>query len=259
VSGHLLSQTFNLASRSVLRTLRQPAVVGPSMIFPLTLLAVNSGGLQAATRLPGFPTDSFLDFAIAIAFMQGALFSAITAGTDLARDIETGFFSRLSLTPMRGTALLVGQLGGAMGLGLLQAVVFLVVGSLAGATMKTGPLGVIVLFALVVLISLGFGGVGAFFALRTGSAEAVQGMFPLLFVALFLSSMNLPRDLIEADWFRAVATYNPVSYLIEGIRSFFISGWDARALALGFGLAAAISVVTLTASVSALRERLGRT
>ena len=109
------------------------------------------------------------------------------------------------------------------------------------------------------LIALGFGAIGAFLALRTGSGEAMQALFPLLFVFLFLSSMNLPRNLIETDWFRTVATINPVSYLIEGIRSLIITGWDAEALALGFGLAAGIAVVALAAASVALKGRLART
>ena len=87
------------------------------------------------------------------------------------------------------------------------------------------------------LITLGFGAIGASLALRTGSGEAVQGLFPLFFVFLFLSSMALPRNLIETDWFRTVATYNPVSYLLEGIRSLLIDGWDVDALLAGFGVA----------------------
>ena len=74
-------------------------------------------------------------------------------------------------------------------------------------------------------------------ALRTGSGEAMQGLFPVLFVFLFISSMNMPRNLIEIDWFRIAATLNPVSYLIEGVRSLIITGWDAEALALAFGVA----------------------
>ena len=73
-----------------------------------------------------------------------------------------------------------------------------------------------------------------------GTGEAVQGLFPVLFVFLFLSSMNLPRNLIEQDWFQTIATYNPVSYLIEGIRSLFITGFDGEALALGFGFSIVI-------------------
>ena len=100
---------------------------------------------------------------------------------------------------------------------------------------------------------------GVFAAIRTGSGEAVQGLFPLFFVFLFLSSMNLPRNLIETDWFRHVATYNPVSYLIEGIRSLLVTGWDGEALALGFGIAAAIAVLGMVAASAALKTRLVRT
>ena len=85
------------------------------------LLAVNSAGLSPATSLPGFPTDSFLAFFLALPFIQGALFATMNAGTDLARDIQTGFLNRLALTPLRGGALLVGQLGGIAVLGFVQA------------------------------------------------------------------------------------------------------------------------------------------
>ena len=93
-----------------------------------------------------------------------------------------------------------------------------------GASFDAGLAGALVLFALSLVIMFAFGCVGLYFAFRTGNSEAVQGLFPVLFVFLFLSSGSLPRDLIEQDWFRTVATYNPVSYLIEGVRSLFIDG-----------------------------------
>jgi ABC-2 type transport system permease protein len=247
-----------LARRSVVRTLRQPANVVFPLVFPLLLLAVNAGGLDAATRLPGFPTDSFVAFALAIPFIQGALFATMNAGTDLARDIQTGFLNRLSLTPMRGIAVLAGQLGGIVTMGVVQAVVYLSVGLAVGVEFASGVAGVVVLFAFAILISVGFGALGAFAALRTGSGEAVQGLFPAFFVFLFISSMNMPRDLIEIDWFRTVATLNPVSYLIECVRSLIITGWDGQALALGFGIAAAITVAALALASMALRTRLTR-
>ena len=246
MSGNpLFVQVGYLARRSVLRTLRQPLNVVPSFVFPLILLAVNVGGLASAARIRGFPTDSYLDFALAFTFMQGALFATTNAGTDLARDIQTGFLNRLALTPMRGAALLLGQLAGVIALALLQATLYLTVGLIAGVRPKSGVLGIFLIVFLGVLIALAFGAIGAFLALRTGSGEAIQALFPLFFVFLFLSSMNLPRNLIEIDWFRTVATINPVSYLIEGIRSLIITGWDAEALALGFGLAAGIAVLAL--------------
>jgi ABC-2 type transport system permease protein len=251
-------QVVQLSRRSVVRTLRQPANVVSALLFPMFLLAVNSGGLKAETHLPGFPTNSFVAFALAVPFIQGALFATMNAGTDLARDIQTGFLNRLSLTPMRGIAVLAGQLGGVMVLGLLQAVVYLTVGLIIGVRLASGPAGVVVLFAFMVLVTLAFGAFGAFAALRTGSGEAVQSLFPVFFVFLFISSMNIPRNLIDATWFRDLATVNPVSYLLEAVRSLIILGWDAQALALGFGLSVVLAIVALTLASWALRVRMAR-
>ena len=255
----LAAQVGHLARRSVIRTVRQPANIVFPFVFPIALLAVTSSGLSAATRLPGFPTDSFLAFFLAFPFIQGALFATMNVGTDLARDIQIGFLNRLALTPMRGAALIAGQLGGIALLGLVQAVFYLSIGLAFGVRLESGVAGGFVLLGLATLIAVSFGALGAFFALRTGSGEAVQGLFPLLFVLLFLSSMNLPRNLIETDWFRTVATLNPVSYLIEAIRSLIITGWDAQALLLGFGIAATMGLLAIAASSWALRLRLTRT
>jgi ABC-2 type transport system permease protein len=254
-----VNQVLLLARRSVVRTLRQPAMVVPSLIFPLLLLAINSSGLNSATRLPAFPTDSYFQFALAIPFLQGALFSANSAGTNVASDIESGFLNRLSLTPLRRVALMMGQLTGILALGLIQALAFLTIGIAFGDGLATGPGGVVVLLLLSLTITLAFGCIGAFVALRTGSGEAVQGVFPLFFAALFLSSMSLPRDLIATDWYRTVATWNPVSYMIEGIRSLFITSWDGEALLLGFACAGGLALIALTAAAAALRTRMVRT
>ena len=259
MTRELRRQIGEVAGRSVLRTLRQPLQVIPSLVFPLFLLAMNAGGLDAATRLPGFPTDSYLNFALAVPFMQGALVAVMNAGTDVAHDVQTGFLNRLALTPMRGGALVAGQLGGVAILGVLQALVYVGVGLALGAEFAAGVGGVAVLLALSILTSLAFGALGVMFALRLGSGEAVQGLFPVFFVLLFLSTMNLPRDLIEKDWFRTIATWNPVSYLLEGFRSLLIAGWDAHALELAFGVAAALLMLGLVGASRELRVRLVRT
>ncbi len=99
-----------------------------------------------------------------------------------------------------------------------------------GVEIHSGFGGAVVLVVLAAGMGLAFASFGAFVGIRTGSAQAVQGAFPLFFVLLFLSSANLPRELIEQDWFRTIATYNPVSYLVEGVRSLIITGWDGSAL-----------------------------
>jgi ABC-2 type transport system permease protein len=251
-------QVLLLARRSVVRTWRQPASVVFPLLFPMLLLAVNSGGLRAETHLPGFPTHSFVAFALAVPFIQGALFATMNAGTDLARDIQTGFLNRLSLTPLRGAALLAGQLGGVIALGVIQACFYLAVGFAAGVRPKAGVAGVVLLLVFAALIALAFGALGAWTALLTGSAEAVQGLFPVFFVFLFISSMNIPRNLIETTWFRDAATVNPVSYLLECVRSLIITGWDGQALALGFGIVALIGVSALALAARTLPQRLAR-
>jgi ABC-2 type transport system permease protein len=255
----LWTQVGVLARRSIVRTARQPATVFFAFCFPLFLLAVNSGGLQAATQIPGFPTDDYLTFALGVPCLQAGLFAIGGAGSDLAQDIRTGFLDRLSLTPMQSAALLLGHLAGIAVLATMQGAVFLLVGFIAGASFEAGLAGAAVIVLLTVLSALGFGSLGMLVALRTGSGEAVQSIFPLVFVFLFLSSSSLPRDLIQVDWFRTVATYNPVSYIVEGMRAPLIYGWDWGALALGFAIAGTIFAVFLTASTMALRTRLTRT
>jgi ABC-2 type transport system permease protein len=255
----LLNQIGRIAWRSVIRTARQPAAVIPPLTFPLMLMAVNSNGLRAATHLPGFPTKSFLDFFLPFSFIQGALFAATTAGTDLARDVDTGFLNRLALTPMRGAALLLGELGGAVALGALQAFVYLGVGLAFGVHFVTGIGGMATLLLLAILIALGWAAIGVLLALRAGTGEKVQSQFPLLFFLVFISSMKLRRNLIEVSWFRDLATINPVSYLIEGLRTLIIEGWNAQALALGFGVAILMVLGALGGASIALRGRMERT
>jgi ABC-2 type transport system permease protein len=254
-----LTQVGAIARRSVVRTARQPASIIPPLVFPVALMAVNAGGLRSSTDLPGFPTESFLAFALAVPFIQGALFSTMNAGTDLARDIQTGFVNRLSLTALRDWALLTGQLAGIVVLGVVQVLFYIFVGLIAGVTFASGPLGIAVLVVYGAIVSLSFGALGAWLAFRTGSGETIQALFPVLFVFLFISSMNTPRDLIGVDWFRIAATLNPVSYMIECVRSLIITGWDPQALALGFGFVIALGVISLALASRALRTRMTRT
>jgi ABC-2 type transport system permease protein len=254
----LLPQIKELARRSVMRTIRQPAQIIPATTFPLILLAINSAGLDSATAIPGFPTDSYLTFALAFAFLQAAVFAVIGTGQNLAEDRVNGFFSRMQLTPVRPAALIAGQLAGTLAVGLFQAASYIGVGLAAGGHIEAGIPGALVLIALATLITLAFGSIGLIAGMRASTPETVQGLFPVVFVFLFMSSMALPRDLIQTDWFETIATYNPVSYLIEGIRSLLITGWDGEALALGFGFAVAILAIALAVATGSIKGRMAR-
>jgi ABC-2 type transport system permease protein len=254
-----LQQVRLIARRSVSRTFRQPELVIPVILFPLILLAVNAAGLQSVTKLPGFPTDSYINFAIVVCFVQGALFAAITAGTELASDIQKGFLDRLALTPARRWTILMGATFGGTAVSIVGSVVYLFVGLIFGVQIESGVLGAIVLVALAIYIALAFAGIGAWLAITTGSPEAVQGMFPLLFVLFFLSTMNLPADLIEKDWFRTIAQVNPISKLIDGMRGLILTGWDVSTLLPCTAVATGILVLFFGLAARGLRRRVQRT
>jgi ABC-2 type transport system permease protein len=252
-------QAATLGRRAVVRTARQPANVVFPLIFPMLLFAVNSGGLKAETRLPGFPTNSFLAFALAVPFVQGALLATVNANVEFARDIQTGFLNRLALTPVRGIVLLLGQLGGLLTIALVQSVFYLAVGLAFGVRLQSGVGGALLLLVLEAVIALAFASFGCWAALRTGSTEAVQGLFPVFFVFLFLSSMNIPRNLIETTWFRWVTTINPVSYLVEAVRALVIYDWRWETIGLGFAVAGGMSIIGFVLATHALIQRMART
>lgn len=253
-----LTQVRAIAWRSMLRTLLQPASVMPIVVVPALFLGLMTAGLRDLPSLPGFPADSYLDFAVAGAFVQGAMVLGIASGSDLARDLQSGFLKRLSLGPGPSALVLIGQLGGALAVCLLQAVLYVGLALALGVHLAAGAAGIAVIIAVALTATLAFSGTGTVLALWTGSAEAVQGLFPLFFLTLSFSSFFLPRDLIGAAWFEAVATFNPITYLIEAIRSLVLVGWDAHALALGFGLGAALATLTVTTAAALLRRKAER-
>jgi ABC-2 type transport system permease protein len=122
----------------------------------------------------------------------------------------------------------------------------------------TGPLGVLALRGFSMWTALTLATIGAWIALRSGESEALQGIFPLLFASLFLSTTNMPRELIQADWFRAITRVNPVSYMVDAMRSLIITGWELRVLAEGMAILAVVSAIGVVGCARALRRRMAK-
>jgi len=248
-------QITTLALRSVQRTFRQPQVVLPGLLFPLLIFAFVSGGLgHTAPQLPGFPTSSYTTFALAMPFAFIGIYATIIAGGQLGEDLRSGFLRRIALTATSATSVLLGQLAGVVVFALAQAAVFLAVGVVVGAHIESGVGGAFGLVVIAALDAAALGAVGLALAVRTGSAQAVQGLLPVLMGLLFLGSLLLPRDLIHAGWFRAVATYNPLSYVIEAPRALLVTGWSIQPLVLGVLVTGSILVGALTITAASLRE-----
>lgn len=245
-----------LSRRSVVNTVRQPTAVIPSLFFPLLFLALNSQALNRATTLPGFPpVDSFLQFMFATTVVQGTLFGSIAAGADMARDIEGGFFERLIAAPASRASILIGRLAGAATFAFVQSWLFFALATPFGLEIEGGLSAMLGLAIVCSVLAAGVGAISVSFGLKTGSTEAVQGSFPLLFSMLFLSSGFFPRNLMSG-WFENVATANPFSYLIEGVRHQVIYDFDIGKLLTALSVAGGIFIAGLILSGLALRGRL---
>jgi len=259
----VVAQVGALSRRSVINIWRQPQVWIPSLAFPLLFAALNTAALgkvpgQLAERFgihPFGPGDRFLDYLFVGTLIQGVLFGSLSGGSELAQDIESGFFDRLVATPVARSSILVGRLAGSAALGAVQGLVFMGIFLAFGAKVAGGVAGAAVLPVAAALLALAIGGLACAMAIRTGSVEAVQGAFPLVFITLFISSAFFPTPLMKG-WYKAVATHNPITVMIDGMRHQVLFGFDvgqaARAILVPGGLAAlAIGLCLLT-----LRARL---
>jgi ABC-2 type transport system permease protein len=253
-------QLAALSQRSLLRSLRQPGLALPAFVLPLFFLAFSMSQLSSLVRLPEFPTTRIADLVVPSALVQGALFAVVSAGIGMADDLQSGVFRRLALAPARRSALLAGAILGPAVAALLAQALSLTIGALAGARLHEGLAGVLAVVALLALIDIGFSALGVLLALRSGSAAAVQAALPFLFALLGLSSLNLPIDLIAAEWFRAVARANPTSYLVDGVRSLYVpAAAPKHALAIGFATGAGFAALAALGGWWALRFRVPRT
>lgn len=245
-----------LGMRSIRQTFRRPQLVSPIVVFPTLLLAIQTGGAGSAVDLPAFPpVQSFLQFMLAGAMMQSLMLAGNSGGIALALDIEMGFTDRLFAAPIPRFSIVLGRLAGTAALGAFSALWFLAIGLLFGAEIEAGMAGALVAIALTSAAAMTVGGVAAAIALHTGRATIVQGLFPLIFVILFLSTAFFPGDLM-VEPARTIAEYNPLSFVVEGIREPIIAAFDRSAMLAALLSLAALGVLSLLLSARALRHRL---
>jgi ABC-2 type transport system permease protein len=245
-----------LARRSVRQTFRRPQLVSPILIFPTLLLAIQTGGAGAAVDLAGFPdVNGFLDFMLAGAMIQSCLLAGNSGGIALAVDLEMGFTDRLFAAPISRFAIVAGRLAGTAVLGAVTAVWFIAIGLMFGAEFEQGVAGMALMVGFVSLSAIAFGALSAAIALYTGQASVVQGLFPLVFVVLFLSNAFFPADLMLAPASQ-IAEYNPISFIVDGVRDQVIGGFDAVAFAETVAAIALIGAISISLSAVALRRRL---
>ena len=245
-----------LAGRSIRQTFRRPQFIAPILLMPTLFLAINTGGAHSAQTLPGFPdVAGFLDFELAGAMMQASMLAGVSGGIALAIDIEIGFTDRLLASPIPRPAIVLGRLGATAAMGLLLAAWFLGLGFVFGAEVQAGFPGVLLIAVLVPLAALAFGSIGTALALWAGRASVVQGIFPLVFVVVFLSSAFFPRELLSQPA-NSIADYNPMSFIAESVRDPIIGAITPSETLKGLLGIAIIAAIGSVLSAVSLRHRL---
>jgi len=235
--------TVSLAKRGLRQALRRPQFLAPLVIFPSLMLAANTGGAGRATELPGFPeVHGFLDFELAGAMMQSTMLAGVSGGIALALDFEIGFIDRLFAAPVSRYSIIAGRVGATSVLGVMTGIWFLAGGLVFGAQIQAGVPGAMVILALVWLAAAAFALLASALAIAASKASVVQGIFPIVFVIMFLSTAFFPLNLL-LEPAKTVANVNPLSWIADGMRGPIIGelelGTVAKAVA-GIAIVAAI-------------------
>lgn len=250
------SQVGLLTVRLIHRALRSPAVTLPNLLISVFFLLVYDGLLGGSAQVGRLVGGNYTNFILPVIIVSAAV-SGGSAGLILVEDLESGYFRRLLAMPLSRLAIVAAP----MILGALQvavqAVLVIVLGILLGASPATGVGGLVVLVGYALLWGLGFAGYSVATGLRTGNAQAAQAATFLFFPLVFIAPTFLPLDQL-APALRAVAHFNPTTYVLEGMRSLLIDGWQTgpllRALAAGGGFA----LLTLTAALAVARRATSR-
>ena len=245
------ADVVTVAIRALRSIPRDPEAIYPALLMPVFFYAINIGALQdVAERIPGIDYKAF-QLPVAILFAVTGISRAVT----LVTDIQTGYFDRLALTPINRLAMLLGLTVADFALVVALTLPVIAIGFIVGVRFESGLIGVLLFALLSGCWGLAFTGFGYAIAFKTGNPAAVNSSFLLFFPFVFLTTVFVPREAMTG-WLAVIAIFNPVTYLLDGLRSLISVGWDAQVL---LGSAAAIAGVGLVSGTLALAALRGRT
>lgn len=240
-----------IAGRALRAVPRDLEAVVPPVVIAVFFFLVNIGTLETLTEtsITGF---DFRAFQMATAILLGV--TGVSRAPALVMDVQSGYFDRLLVTPVRRTAILLGHMLADVAVAAALIVPVTLIGLALGVRFGTGPAGLIAFIGLGALWSLAFAGFGYAIALKTGNPAAVQSTFLLFFPFLFLTSSYVPRSQLTG-WLDTVASVNPVTYLLDGLRSLLGPGWQWADLGRALLAVAVVGTISLTLTMAALRGR----
>jgi ABC-2 type transport system permease protein len=246
-----LADLVTMTIRSVKAMLREPEYLIPSIIIPVFFFAVNVGSLEGIGNFVG--ESDFKAFQLPVAIVLAV--TGVSRATALATDIQSGFFDRLLISPMNRFALLLGLMMADFVLVVTLSVLVVLMGLVLGVSFATGFPGILVFLLFSGLWGLSFTGFAYTIALKTGNTAAVSSSFLLFFPFSFLTTAYVPKEFLSG-WLKTVATYNPVTYLLDGLRTLITTGWEADTLLYMFLAILGVAVVSFSLAFWALVGRL---
>jgi len=241
---------WNVASGVAWRTLKNvattPAILIPSLMFPLFFFTAFAGGLSQVADVPGFEYGpGYTAFQFAFVLVQSAAFGGVFTGFGIARDFESGFARRLLLASPNRTGILVGYALAAAARWAVTATVLTVAALIAGMTVLGGPFDVFGLYLLALLINVAGILWAAGVAMRLRTMQAGPLMQMPVFLILFLAPVYVPLSLLTG-WIETVARLNPFTVILEAARG-FLAGEPSSSLAAYLIGLALVAVFTLWA------------
>jgi ABC-2 type transport system permease protein len=238
--------------RSMRNTLRTPAAVIPNIAISVFFLFVYNSGLSSVSNLPGFG-GSYLGFILPVSIVSAAIGGAGLAGQSLIRDLESGYYTKILLTPAKRLSLVWGpMLSGAVIL-VVQVTIIVGLGLVMGLRPAAGFVGVAAVIFFAFLWGMAFAGYAAFMALKTRNAAAAQAATFAFFPLIFLSNTFVPMEYITVGWLRTAARINPTTYVFDAMRTLLMNGWELRPLFVGAMVM--LGFASLTGTLALLQAR----
>jgi ABC-2 type transport system permease protein len=237
--------------RSVKAMLREPEYLIPSIIIPVFFFAVNVGSLETVGSFLG--TGDFKAFQLPVAIVLAV--TGISRATALVTDIQSGFFDRLLISPINRFSLLLGLMMADFVLVTTLSVLVILMGLLLGIQFTTGIGGILIFLLFSGFWGLAFTGFPYAIALKTGSSAAVSASFLLFFPFSFLTTAYVPKEYLSG-WLKEVANYNPVTYLLDGLRSLISKGWEVDKIWFMFISIIIVGFISFSLAFMALVGRL---
>jgi len=249
----LLQSSYQLMIRALRESLHQPALELPNIFIPVFFFVITVGAIGSVAGR-AFGVTNYAGFQVPVGMLQAVAGGAGSAGLGMVTDIEGGYFQKLLLTPAPRLALVLGRFV-ADGIRVMAlTVIILAVGFIAGSGMAAGPVGALAVVVLAGMFGLAYAGIGMTIALLTGSTKASQVGFLVFFPLLFLSPAFAPKE-VFSNWLQFLATINPVTYILEGMRTLILDGWSWRQIVEAVGSIAGFAAFTWTSTLWALRRR----